>query len=155
MSDSVSVCATFYNFLVWYFGLFWCAQIKQIFVAYFKAAAAAVAAAPCAVLSPLLSDIFLNIPLYYSLFSLTLLLSFSLTVCPGASLSSNSLVLLHFFYAALICSCLVSFSACSDCLRLPRPHCRARNIHVSFLCALNLPQRRQLFGRSTCLRLMS
>lgn len=79
--DSVSVCATFYNFLVWYFGLFWCAQIKQIFVAYFKAAAAAdsavAAPAPSAVLSPLLSDIFLNIPLYYSLFSLTLLLSVS------------------------------------------------------------------------------
>lgn len=72
--DSVSVCATFYNFLVWYFGLFWCAQIKQIFVAYFKAAAAA---APSAVLSPLLSDIFLNIPLYYSLFSLTLFFWFS------------------------------------------------------------------------------
>lgn len=48
VSDCVSVCATFYNFLVWYFGMFWCAQIKQIFVAYFKAATAAAAPAPSA-----------------------------------------------------------------------------------------------------------
>lgn len=37
----VALCVRhFYNFLVWYFVLFWCAEIKQIFVAYFKAAAA-------------------------------------------------------------------------------------------------------------------
>lgn len=68
VSVSMSVCETFYNFLVLYFVLFWCAQIKQIFVAYFQAAAAAA-------LSPVLSDIFLNIALYYSVFSPFLALS--------------------------------------------------------------------------------